>query len=71
MKEDGEGRELPLCLWEPHRKAGVSHYLKHFKECPSDEKKRIRDQLGAEKPSPGLRPGLALQNQHAPRYQKE
>lgn len=52
-KNKDKNREQPLCLWEPHRKAGLRHLLRHCKECPPEEKKRIREQIAKEKAKTG------------------
>ena len=39
--------KLLLCLWEPHKKAGIRHLMRHCKECPPEEKKRLREEIAA------------------------
>lgn len=43
----------PLCLFEPCRKKGIRHFLRHCKACPPEEKKRIREDLAAKKAASG------------------
>lgn len=33
--------ELPLCLWEPHRRKGLRHLLKDCRACPPDERQKL------------------------------
>ena len=48
-----ERNEIPLCLWEKHRKAGVRHWFRDFPDCPDDERKRILSAREAEKARDG------------------
>lgn len=33
-----QAKNTPLCLWQPHRRNGLCHYLKHCRECQGEEK---------------------------------
>lgn len=52
-KGKDNGCDIALCLWEPHRKAGIRYYLKLYKEYPAEEKTRIRDQMVVDKARTG------------------
>lgn len=34
LKKQGKYKDLPLCLWPPHRERGISHHLNDFRDCP-------------------------------------
>lgn len=46
-------RELPLCLWEPHRKAGARHLLRYCKKFPTEEKNVFVSKSLPRKPEQG------------------
>lgn len=48
-KDKEKVREQPLCLWEPHRKAWIRHLPWNCKECPEDDKSRLREQITTDK----------------------
>ena len=55
--------EVPLCLWPPHSSKGIRHLLKHCRDCPADEKKRLLQErskkLAETGPHSNLRPRQA------------
>lgn len=46
-------KEAPLYLWEEHRKKGIIHLLRNFRDCHKDEKDRLFLALRAEKNETG------------------
>lgn len=48
-----EKKLLPLCLYQPCRAKGIRHLLRDCKECPPEEKKRLRDELAAKRAAEG------------------
>lgn len=45
--------ELPLCLWEPHRQAGVRHLLRDCPQCPPEERRALLAKRADEKSRDG------------------
>lgn len=56
-----QDENLPLCLWEAHRRNGLRHLPKHFRECPREENKTLYAQLEEDKARDG--PGKNTQSQ--------
>ena len=46
-------KELPLCLYEPHKQRGFLHMLRDCRDCPDEEKKRLLSELAAQKAKDG------------------
>lgn len=46
-------KDLPICLWPPHRERGIRHRLKDCRDCPDAEKKGLFEELSREKASDG------------------
>lgn len=46
---DGKNDEIPLFLWEPHKRKGLRHLLRDCRQCPPEEKKVLYTKLAEEK----------------------
>lgn len=54
--DDPQKENLPLCLWDPYNRKGISHLLKDYTECPLSEKEK----LYAKHPEQLARDGLSI-----------